>query len=51
MNSATVKPGGDVMLSEEQLTEIDRRVREHVAAPSTALPWEEVRKRLWSKVG
>jgi putative addiction module component (TIGR02574 family) len=37
-------------LSKEQLAEIERRMREHDADPSTAVPWEEVRKRLWAKV-
>jgi len=51
-DSVAANPDDDVMpLSEEQLAEIDRRIREHVADPSTALPWEDIRKRLWSKVG
>ncbi|HEY4125554.1 MAG TPA: addiction module protein [Rhizomicrobium sp.] len=51
-DSVAVNSDDDVMpLSDEQLAEIDRRIQEHVATPSTAVPWEEVRKRLWSKVG
>ena len=50
--SVVAEPDDDVMpLSKEQLAEMDRRMREHDADPSTAVPWEEVRKRLWSKVG
>jgi putative addiction module component (TIGR02574 family) len=51
-DSVVAEPGDDVMpLSREQLAEMDRRMREHDANPSTAVPWEEVRMRLWSKVG
>lgn len=35
-------------LTEAQKKEIDRRVEEHKRDPSTALPWEEVRRWLWS---
>lgn len=38
-------------LSEVQLAEVARRVREHITNPSTAVPWEDVRARLWSKAG
>jgi putative addiction module component (TIGR02574 family) len=33
-------------LTEEQKAELDRRVAEHDADPSTAIPWEVVRQRL-----
>ena len=33
-------------LTEEQKAELDRRVADHDADPSTAVPWEEVRRRL-----
>lgn len=32
-------------LTPEQATEIDRRLAEHREDPSTAIPWEEVRKK------
>jgi putative addiction module component (TIGR02574 family) len=35
-------------LTDAQKKEIDRRIEEHERDPSTALPWEEVRKWLWS---
>jgi putative addiction module component (TIGR02574 family) len=35
-------------LTEAQKKEIDRRIEEHKRDPSTALPWEEVRRWLWS---
>jgi putative addiction module component (TIGR02574 family) len=33
-------------LTPEQAAELDRRLAEHDADPSTAVPWEEVRKKL-----
>lgn len=39
--------GADVLpLTEEQKAELDRRVADHDIDPSTAVPWEEVRRRL-----
>lgn len=35
-------------LTPEQSAELDRRLQEHVADPSTAVPWEEVRKKLYA---
>lgn len=32
-------------LTSEQVTELDRRLAEHRQDPSTAIPWEEVRKK------
>ena len=37
-------------LSEEQVAEMERRLAEHETDPSSALPWEEVRKWLWSDI-
>ena len=34
------------VLSPELKAELDRRWAEHVADPDSAMPWEEVRKRL-----
>jgi putative addiction module component (TIGR02574 family) len=36
-------------LTDEQMAEMDRRVAEHEKDPSSALPWEDVRKWLWSR--
>jgi putative addiction module component (TIGR02574 family) len=33
-----------------QLTEAKRRLAEHRRDPSTAVPWEEMRARLWSRL-
>ncbi len=33
-------------LSSEQAAELDRRLREHLADPTSAIPWEEVRSKL-----
>jgi putative addiction module component (TIGR02574 family) len=36
-------------LTPEQAEEFDRRVAEHRIDPSTAIPWEEVRKKFSDK--
>jgi len=33
-------------LTPEQRVELDRRLAEHIADPASALPWEEVRRKL-----
>ena len=38
-------------LSDDQRKEIERRLAEHARDPSTAFTWEEVRARLWSRLG
>jgi putative addiction module component (TIGR02574 family) len=37
-------------LSDDQRVEIERRVAEHVSDPGSALTWEDVRTRLWSRL-
>ncbi|MEI7842859.1 MAG: addiction module protein [Gallionellaceae bacterium] len=37
-----------VVLSESQKVELHRRLAEHRDAPSTAIPWEQVRAKLFS---
>lgn len=37
-------------LTEEQMAEIDRRIAEHERDPSSAIPWEDVRARLWARI-
>lgn len=36
----------ELALTTEQAAELDRRFAEHEADPSTALPWEDVRRKL-----
>jgi putative addiction module component (TIGR02574 family) len=33
-------------LSPEQAAELDRRLAEHIANPSSGIPWDEVRRKL-----
>jgi putative addiction module component (TIGR02574 family) len=33
-------------LTPEQRAELDRRLAEHLAEPASAVPWEEVRRKL-----
>jgi putative addiction module component (TIGR02574 family) len=33
-------------LTPEQLVELDRRLAEHIADPTSAIPWDEVRRKL-----
>ncbi len=35
--------------TEEQMREVERRIAEHERDPSRAIPWEEVRARLWAR--
>ena len=36
-------------LTPEQAAEFDRRLAEHLADPSTAIPWEDVRRKFTSE--
>ena len=36
----------DLVLTDEQRAELDRRWAEHVANPASAIPWAEVRAKL-----
>jgi putative addiction module component (TIGR02574 family) len=36
----------ELALTPEQETELDRRWAEHLANPETAIPWEQVRRKL-----
>jgi putative addiction module component (TIGR02574 family) len=39
------------VLTDEQKAELDRRIAQHEADPSSAVPWEEVRQRLMARFG
>jgi putative addiction module component (TIGR02574 family) len=43
-------PGEPAELTDEQMQEIRRRVAEHERNPHSAMPWEEVRARLWARL-
>jgi len=47
-DSVAASPESMPGLTVAQLTEIERRLIEHAHDPAAALPWEEVRARLWS---
>ena len=36
----------ELSLDAEQAAELDRRLNEHLADPSSAIPWAEVRRKL-----
>lgn len=41
----------DFPLTDAQKSELDRRLEEHKADPDSAIPWAEVRERLYKKDG
>lgn len=41
--------GANLVLTTEQSDELDRRFAEHQADPSTAIPWEDVRRKLLNR--
>lgn len=45
----SISPENLPSLTAEQIEEINRRLAEHRKDPSTAVPWEEVRARLWAR--
>ena len=46
----SARPGDIVVLTPEQMAEIDRRLAEHERNPERAAPWEDVRARLWARL-
>lgn len=48
----SIPPASEALpLTEEQRQELERRLAEHRADPSSAIPWEEVRARLRERFG
>ena len=39
----------ELALTPEQEAELDRRWAEHLADPTSAIPWEEIRRRLLAR--
>ena len=50
-DSVAAQPESLPALSDDQRREIERRVAEHTRDLSSALTWEDVRARLWSRLG
>ena len=50
-DSVAAQPESLPALSDDQRREIERRVAEHTRDTSSALTWEEVRARLWARLG
>lgn len=50
-DSVAADPQAYPALTDAQRAEIERRLAEHARDPSSAKSWDEVRARLWSRVG
>jgi putative addiction module component (TIGR02574 family) len=50
-DSVAAQPESLPALSDDQRQEIERRCAAHAQDPSSALTWEDVRARLWSRLG
>ena len=50
-DSASASPESMPGLTATQVAEVERRLDEHARNPAAAIPWEEVRARLWSRLG
>jgi putative addiction module component (TIGR02574 family) len=48
-DSVVASPETMPSLTAEQVAELERRLAEHIRNPSSAIPWEEARARLWSR--
>jgi putative addiction module component (TIGR02574 family) len=44
------KREAELALTAEQEAELDRRLAEHIANPGSAIPWDEVRRKLAGEV-
>ena len=45
----SARPGDIVVLTDEQMAELDRRLEAHKRHPERAQPWDVVRARLWAR--
>jgi putative addiction module component (TIGR02574 family) len=50
-DSVSASPETMPGLTTAQLAEIERRLAAHARNPAAAVPWEELRARLWSRLG
>jgi len=50
-DSVAADPEAHPAITDAQRAEIERRLSEHAKNPSSAANWDEVRARLWSRVG
>lgn len=50
-DSVAARPEDLPALTEPQRAEIERRLADHARDPSSAVNWEEVRAKLWSRRG
>ena len=50
-DSVSASPESMPGLTATQVAEVERRLDEHARNPAVAIPWEEVRARLWSRLG
>ena len=50
-DSVAARPEDIPPLSEAQRIEIERRLSAHSGDPGSAIGWEEVRSRLWARIG
>ncbi|HEX9463585.1 MAG TPA: addiction module protein [Alphaproteobacteria bacterium] len=50
-DSVAAQPDSLPPLSDAQRVEIERRLAEHARDPGTATSWDEIRARLWSRLG
>jgi putative addiction module component (TIGR02574 family) len=50
-DSVSASPENMPDLTPAQLEEIERRLQDYARNPGATIPWEEVRARLWSRLG
>ena len=50
-DSIVEEASGEIGLSEEQVTEVNRRVEAHRLHPESGVPWTEVRRKLFDRHG
>jgi putative addiction module component (TIGR02574 family) len=50
-DSVAADPQSIPPLTDAQVAEIKRRLAEHARDPTSSIAWDELRARLWSRVG